>query len=169
MVLLMFLAGAQAQSPKSEPKLASLILGKWKLNVAKSTYNPGPTTNSLHIREYTTRPDGFVVVTVAQVDTAGRPNFVFVAAKYDEKDYPVYNGGSLTEQVVAGTKPTNTYAYKVIDDYTLEIISKTNGKAANQKWTRSVSKDGKTLTDHTKGINSEGKPFENIQILEKQP
>jgi hypothetical protein len=76
--------------------------------------------------------------------------------KYDGKDYPA-----------TGLPGADTISMKKIDDYTIETVSKKDGKRVMT--TRSVvSKDGKTRTTTQTGKNAKGENVKNALIYDKQ-
>jgi hypothetical protein len=132
-------------------------IGTWKLNVAQSTYDPGPPPQSL-TRTYEDRGGGVMLTTVEGINAQGNPIFQQAAYKFDGKDYPLAEIGAQT---------VRTVSYKLVDAYTVEIIVKTGGKVT-VTLTQTVSKDGKTMTQPEKGTNAQGQPFNNLWVYEKQ-
>lgn len=129
-------------------------LGTWKLNVAKSKYEPGPAPKSLTV---TIEPSGQgVKVTAKGVDAQGKPIETSYTANYDGKDYPV-----------AGQPDWDAIALKRIDATTVEMSRKKAGKVV-QTATRVVSKDGKVYTTTAKGTNARGETINNVSVFEKQ-
>jgi len=135
-------------------------IGTWKLNVAQSTYDPGPPPQSV-TRTYEDRGGGVTLFTVEGINAQGNPIFAQVAHKLDGKDYPV---ATLGVQTVSDHR---TDSFKLVDAYTVEFIDKRGGKVF-ATGTLTVSKDGKTMTDRTKGTNAQGQPFSNVSVHEKQ-
>jgi hypothetical protein len=129
-------------------------VGTWKLNVAKSKYEPGPAPKSLTV---TIEPSGpGVKVTTKGVDAQGNPIETSYTANYDGKDYPV-----------AGQPDWDAIALKRIDASTVEMSRKKAGKVV-QTVTRVVSKDGKVYTSTAKGTNAKGETINNVLVFEKQ-
>src|SRR5215468_6544780 len=62
-------------------------IGTWKLNVAQSTYDPGPPPQSV-TRTYEDRGGGVTLFTIEGINAQGNPIFAQVAYKLDGKDYP---------------------------------------------------------------------------------
>jgi hypothetical protein len=86
-------------------------LGTWNLNVAKSTYQPGPAPKS-QSRTYERTADG-IQETVRTVSAGGEITTVMLPAIYDGKDYPI-----------AGSSQYDTVAMKRVDPNTTEVILK---------------------------------------------
>ena len=151
---------------KAPAPTSNLVLGTWKLNLEKSRYNPGQPPKS-NVRQFVAFPDGFIVSTISGISAQGIPTFTMSAARYDGKNYPLYNQVTLAEMMMNGTKTRSTQAYKVIDDYTVEITNRESGKVTTVL-TRKVSNDRKTMTLVTKGTNAQGEPVDNVEVFDKQ-
>jgi hypothetical protein len=159
--------GASAQTPSPSSKL----VGVWKRNLAKSVYNTGtkPGPNSISIYQWTARPDGFIVAITVTVNDEGVPGFNQTVSKYDGKDYPNYSPPGLAELQVKGTK-TGTMAYRPIDEYSVELIAKgSDGKVTNPnvKRIRTVSKDGKSMSDASKGTDAQGQKVDTVAFYDR--
>jgi hypothetical protein len=131
-------------------------LGTWKLNVAKSTFNPGPGYRS-ETRTYTPTADGYKFEG-ERVNPDGSTQKYGFTVKYDNKDYPV-----------TGKDPggADTIAVKLVDASNIESTSK---KGSDVLYTSKVvvSQDGRVMTITTKGKNPDGEPFDNIQVYDRQ-
>jgi len=137
---------AQASDPR---------VGTWKLNVAKSKYNPGPAPQS---QTLTIEPVGKgEKVTSEAVSADGKRTTTTYTANFDGKDYPL--SGSLLG--------ADKVSLKRINARTTERIDKKDGKPV-MTLKRVVSQDGKTMTVTTKGTNAEGKPVNNVVVFDKQ-
>jgi len=130
------------------------IIGTWKLNLAKSKYNPGPPPKSQTLT-YEAVGQG-VKVTNKIMGAEGKPIDIQFTANYDGKDYPV-----------TGNPDWDTIAFKRIDAYKVEVTRKKAGKVVSTN-TRVVSNDGKTMTITEKGVNAKGENFSNTLVFEKQ-
>ena len=133
-------------------------IGKWKLNVAKSKYEPGPPPKS-GMRTHEDRGGGLVIIWTEGVNAQGQPTHGAYAYKLDGKDYP---------QAQPGNASLGTIALKATDANTVTFTTKQDGKAVGTG-TRTLSKDGKTMTIATKGTNAQGQATSTTQIWEKQP
>jgi len=130
------------------------LMGTWKLNLAKSKYNPGPAPRST-INKYEPSADG-VKFTQDVVDAQGRPSHVEYTAKYDGKEYP--SSGDTSRDTVSWKPRTNPY----INDGTI----KKEGKVI-ATFHRAVSQDGKTMTVTVNGTKN-GQPYTEIHVFDKQ-
>jgi hypothetical protein len=128
--------------------------GTWKLNLDKSKYSPGPgpKEGTMTIESIA---DG-LKFTMHGTDANGKAVHIEFTAKYDGKDYPA-----------TGLPNADAISLKKIDDYTMESVSKKDGKP--MVTTRSVvSKDGKTRTSTQTGTNAKGETVNNVIVYEKQ-
>ncbi len=168
MIVCSFSVSVSAQRPASE---ASLI-GTWKLNMEKSTYNPGPPPpkGSAAFRQYAKGDGGSIVAITINIDTEGLPSLGAIsAANYDGQEYDQHTVATLATSLAAhiGPQITRTISYKLIDPYTVEIVQKQDGHVVSMS-TRTVSRDGKTMTDRFDYINANGQRVQNVLVFEKQ-
>jgi hypothetical protein len=133
------------------------LIGKWKVNLAKTKYNAGTPPKSQVI---TYDMVGDALRLTAEVDNAQGHQTNTYTAKYDGKDYPF---NSTNKDNPAG----QTVRLKRIDGNTTQRTTWFKGKQIGTV-TEVVSKDGKTLTRTQKGVNAQGQPIDNIQVLDKQ-
>ena len=137
--------GAQGADP---------AIGTWKLNLAKSKYDPGPAPKSLTVT--VTAAGQGVKSSSTGVDGAGNPMGVQYTAAYDGKDAPV-----------TGSPDYETLALKRVDANTTEITRKM-GRKVVQTATRVVSKAGETMTVTSKGTNVQGQTINNVAVFDRQ-
>jgi hypothetical protein len=138
----------------TETCAADLMLGTWKLDVAKSKYSPGPAPKSATVT-YEAAGDGYKR-TGESIAADGKKTSFEYTAKYDGKDYPI-----------KGSENFDAIAVKRIDDHNAEATLKKAGKVvANTK--RNISKDGKVLTLTTAGTNAKGEKINNVVVYDRQ-
>jgi hypothetical protein len=139
----------------SGPLLAQskLFVGTWKLNLAKSKYDPGPAPKS---QTRTWGPTG--KVNVDGLDGAGKPLKYGYTIKTDGKGYPT------TGAIPNGADSISTTQIAI---NTLEATFKRAGKQVEMT-TFAVSKDGKVLTITAKGVTPSGTSFNNVNVWDKQ-
>ena len=133
------------------------LIGKWKINLAKTKYNAGTAPKNQVI---TYQMVGDALRLTAEIDNAQGHQTNTYTAKYDGKDYPFT---STAKDAVAG----QTVRLKRIDANTTQRTTYFNGKQIGTV-TEVVSKDGKTLTRTQKGLNAQGQPIDNVQVLDRQ-
>jgi hypothetical protein len=147
-------AGAQTSAGKATP----LIVGQWKLNAEKSNLRVPP--DSIEIRQYNLRPDGFLTGLLITVNAQGS-HYLQFTAKSDGKDYPEYSDQLVADMIAAGKQTPRTYSERVIDDYVTEWVDKEAGKVTAQG-KKTISKDGKTLI-----LTVDGRPSQ-VRVYDRQ-
>lgn len=134
---------------------ADPFAGVWKVNVAKSKYNPGPAPRSAtHTLEV--MKDGSVKHTIDDVSSQGEATHTETTLRFDGKDYPVQGG-----------PPKRTRAFKRLDNWTIEVTNKADGRVTNVV-KEVVARDGKTKTATQTGTNAQGQALSNTIVFEKQ-
>ena len=145
-------ATASAQS-RDDPSL-----GSWKLNVAKSTFTPGPPIKG-DTRSYEVNEAGWLVVTTETIQPDGARTGVRFAAKFDGKAYPQIGRFAPTVTLIT---------YEPVDKRTLKYTQRdSSGKVVSTN-TRIVSADGKTMTIEQKSTDEAGRPVVNVELFERQ-
>jgi len=144
----LFASAVIAQAPDAH-------VGVWKLNPAKSKYEPGPSPKSGTSRWEVVAAG--IKVTSEDVLADGTTRHWESTANYDGKDYPV-TGNSPNGDTLARTR---------VDARTIKTISKKGGKVTTTQ-TSVVAPDGKTRTVTTTGVNAAGQKVHNIAVYEKQ-
>ena len=133
---------------------ADVFSGNWKINIAKSKYDPGPPPKGPNTSRVEAM-DGGLKFTNDGVNSEGKPTHNEWSGKFDGNDNPV-----------KGDPLRDTAALRKIDDYSYEIVSKKDGKVI--RTTRTVvSRDGKTKTETGQGTNAKGMKTNNIVFYEK--
>ena len=148
--LLAVSSAALAQSP--DP-----WIGTWKVNLAKSTYSPGPKPTVA--ATVTMEPSaGGLKIAIDAANPQGQPTHTEMVGAFDDgKDNPVV--GAMT--------PNSTTSYKRVDGRTFEALGKVDGKPTTT--TRIViSADGKTMTATQTGKNAQGDTVNNVIVADKQ-
>jgi hypothetical protein len=152
LVLAALLATATPKIGFAQSNLAGTT---WKLNLAKSKFNPGPAPGSATVA-YEAVGQG-LRATAEGVDAQGNPTkAVFGPYFYDGKSYPV-----------AGVPAYDATSNKIINDSTVEMTRTKAGKVILTT-TRVLSADGKTLTFTTTGLNANGQQLNDVAVYDKQ-
>ena len=132
---------------------ASPQMGTWKLNEAKSKFPAGASKNTTVVYE---AAGDSVKVTVDGVTADGKPTHNEWTGKFDGKDYPV-----------TGDPASDTRSLKKIDDRTLDLTVKKDGKVTTTGRIV-VSADGKSRTLTSSGTDAKGKKVKNTAVYDKQ-
>jgi hypothetical protein len=130
-------------------------IGVWKLNPAKSKYDPGPVPKSATTTWEVVA--GGTKVTSDGIAGDGTPRRWESTTNYDGKDSPI-TGANPDGDTVARTR---------IDARTIRSVTKKGGKVTVTA-TSVVAPDGKTRTVTTTGVNGAGQKVHNIAVYEKQ-
>jgi hypothetical protein len=150
-ILLAAFAAAQSADP---------WIGTWKLNLAKSKYDPGPAPKSQTLKIEAVAGGG-QKHTFDGVNAEGEKTHSERTAKFDGTDVPV--------QAVAPPPTTmNTNAFQRTGDRSFEVTGKVDGKPGRTTTRVTISADGKTMTQTVTGTNAQGKQVNNIVVYEKQ-
>ena len=130
----------------------NIEMGTWKLNESKSKMT-GTTINSTVIYE---AAGDSVKVSVDGVDAYGKPMHNEWTGKFDGKDYPV-----------TGDPTSDMRSYKKVDDHTLDMTVKKDGKVT-LTGKGVVSADGKTRTVTIHGTDAAGHKIDSVLVYDKQ-
>jgi len=135
---------------------SQLFVGTWKVDVAKSRYQPGPGPKS-EILRFEQVGEGFKV-SLDGVNEQG-PYHSEGTGKFDGIDVPV---------VAAPARQARfTYAFSRIDDHTWDIVIKVNGE--RRILVRNVvADDGKTMRGVSTAVTNQGQTTSQVVIYEKQ-
>jgi hypothetical protein len=127
--------------------------GTWKLNAAKSKFGEGAT--KLENVVWSTVGDQ-EKVTSEGTDGSGKKVKGEWTGKLDGKDYPL-----------TGDANADMRAFKKIDDKTIEITSKKDGKVVGTG-TIVIAPDGKSRTVTTTMTNAKGEKVTTTAVYDKQ-
>ena len=133
---------------------ADPVVGTWKLNVAKSTFTPGPAPKS-QTRTYVESAQG-ITLTVKTTTADGKETTTTVTFKDDGKPYPV-----------SGSPDYDMVSVKRVDATTVHSTQMKAGATVGTG-VRSVSKDGKTLTFAQKGTHATGVKYDDVSVYDRQ-
>lgn len=155
-VVFVALAALLAASPNARTQSTDPWMGTWKVNLARSTYKPGPKPTVAGTVKMEPMAGGFKT-TIDATNPQGQPTHTETVGKFDGKDNPV----------TGASTPNTTAAYKRINGRTFEVMGKVDGKPTVT--TRVVvSADGKSLTATQTGKNDRGETVNNVIVAEKQ-
>jgi len=143
-----------ASTTAAAPPPADPVIGTWNLNLAKSTFSPGPAPKS-QIRIYAESTLG-MTLTLKTTRANGTEATTTVTFKEDGKPY-----------AVSGNPEYDIVSAKRVDALTVQSILMTAGATVGTS-VRTVSKDGKTLTFTQKGTNSAGVKYDWVMVYDRQ-
>jgi hypothetical protein len=147
-VTIIFVLALAALAMAADPHV-----GTWKMNAAKSKFNPGPPPKSDTLT-FTAQDNG-IKAKEDYVDANGKAYHMGCAAKYDGKDYPF-----------TGSPDIDTIAFRRIGAYTFNVVLKKAGKEVS-RIQEVFSKDGKILTLTEKGKDAKGQDVNNTWVYDK--
>jgi hypothetical protein len=129
------------------------MMGTWKLNEAKSKLAAGgPKNNTV---TYEAAGDS-IKVTIEGTAPDGTALHSEWTGKFDGKDYP--STGNPNEDMRSS---------KQIDDHTLHVTSKKDGKVVLTAHVV-LAADGKSRTVTTTGTDAKGKKYKSVSVYDKQ-
>ena len=133
------------------------FVGTWKLNVAKSKFEPGPGPKS-QTRTVVAQGEGAKYSFVG-IGADGTPFSYSFTVNYDGKDYPMSGTG-----MPGGA---DMIAIKRIGTNKAEATLKRGGKEIGKSQAE-VSKDGTVSTVKSKGKTPDGKDYSTDSVYDKQ-
>ena len=145
-------AAAVAHAQASAPPAA--WFGTWTLNVARSTYVPGPPPYRRASYRIEPWQDG-VKVTYDMVHPRGGVTHLEWTGRLDGRDYPLQ-----------GIEENMTYAYAPAADGAWTVTVKVDGRIVARS-TVTVSPDGRSMTTSTSGVNAAGRRVTTVTVYEK--
>jgi hypothetical protein len=123
------------------------VVGTWKLDVSKSTFTAGPAIKS-QTRTYS-QSGKTITLVMKSVGADGKKSTTHTTYHFNGKDFPV-----------TGNPDYDHLSGKQVDD-------KRGGQEVGTT-SRTVSKDGKTLTSKIKMTTAAGEKTESVLVFDKQ-
>jgi hypothetical protein len=130
------------------------VVGTWQLNVTKSTFSAGPALKN-QTRTYSQSGDKITLV-MTTVGPDGKEVTTRTTYQLNGKDFPV-----------SGTPDYDSLSAKRINANTAEFILKKGGQEIGTT-SRTVSKDGKTLTSKMSVTNASGEKTVSTLVLDRK-
>lgn len=147
---LIFLALLIPAALVSQTASKNMAVGTWKLNAAKSKFDPGPG------------PTGATVT----IGEDHKIQYAEETADGKSISWSVLPTADGTPAPIVGMGEGSTLVEKRIDGRHTEHTWKTGSGTLNGKSV--ISKNGKTMTYTLTGTGADGKPVRNVEIFEKQ-
>jgi hypothetical protein len=129
-------------------------IGVWKLNLARSTFSPGPPPRSQSVK--VELQEGRVRYMYDGETADGKERRFEYTVKFDGKDYPVQ-----------GNPDTDAVAIKRTGALSYRQLNKKDGKVRGTAIS-TFSADGKVWTQTLTGTDAQGRPVHNAQVRERQ-
>jgi hypothetical protein len=137
------------------------LAGTWKLNRAKSKYDPTSLANKSGTTTYTFSGNN-VTAKIDQVNAQDQKVHIEYTATLDGADHP-WKG-------TTGGKPTTTQdavSFKKLDAHTYHVENKLKGKVLTTNHIV-VAADGKSRTVTISGTNAAGQKVHHVVVYDKQ-
>ncbi len=132
-------------------------LGTWKLNLAKSKYEPANLAPKSQTVKREAMAGGGMMATADTVDAQGKATHAEVMSMFDGKP----------SDVKGAADANTTRVYKRIDSRSYEYVQSVSGKVTTTVRVV-ISADGKTATTTTTGKNTQGQTVNNVTVSDKQ-
>jgi hypothetical protein len=132
-------------------------VGSWELNLAKSTFSPGPPPQHQILWYKVERQQ--MIALLQGVDADGHP------ITPDPGNFTIYFDGKDHQTPRPGYETSN---WKRISANNYVVYRKKAGKIVLTS-TNVVSEDGRTLTITTTGIDENGRQVNNVRVYDRRP
>jgi hypothetical protein len=149
------------QQTSASAQAADPLAGTWKLNLAKSTFDPPELAQKSITASYHVEGDT-ITASLEGVDYLGRTTRSEYTATFDGRDHP--SRGTLDGKPVS---TQDAISWKKIDDRTYEVLNKLNGRVLTTQRIV-IAADGKTRTTTITGTNAQGQTVHNVLFFERQ-
>ena len=153
-VLALPLTLAQVMTNGAEMTLDPAV-GTWALNVSKSKMDASTPAPKSSVRTYSATRDGLKVV-IHTVTATGEAHDMSASFSYDGKQHPATGSEDYDTVAVTRTGPNDSKS---------DFIK--GGKVIGHL-TRSISKDGKTMTITTDMTNAKGTQVHDVGVFDRQ-
>ena len=137
------------------------LAGTWKLNAAKSSFDPADLANKSSTATYTFSGNSVTAV-VDQMNAKGQKVHIEYTATLDGADHPWK--GTIDGKPNPGQ---DAVTFKKLDAHTYHVENKLKGKVLTTNHIV-VAADGKSRTATTTGTNAEGQKIHNVAVYDKQ-
>jgi hypothetical protein len=130
------------------------VVGTWQLNPSKSTFTSGPVVKD-QTRTYS-QSGPTITLVMKTVGPDGKEMVTKTTYQLDGKDFPV-----------TGNPDYDSLSGEQVENNTAKFTLKKGGKTVGQT-SRTVSKDGKTLTAKQSMTNAKGEKSEGVMVFDKR-
>lgn len=132
-------------------------IGTWKLNLAKSKYDPANLAPKSQTTKQEAVAGGGMKATVDGVDAQGKPTHTEQTTMFDGKP----------SEIKGAPDANTTRVYRRIDNRTYEYVQSVGGKLTTTLRVV-VAADGKTRTNTTTGKDAQGRTVNNVAVYDRQ-
>ena len=154
---LLLLAAVLALSVPAAAQAQDTWIGTWKLNLAKSKYDPANLAPRSQVIKQEAVAGGGMKATVDVVDAQGK--------SLHQENMTMFDG--KPSDIKGAPDANTTRVYKRIDSRTYEYVQSVSGKLTVTSRT-AVAADGKTRTVTTTGKNAQGQTVNNVAAFDRQ-
>ena len=137
------------------------LAGTWKLNAAKSKYDPASLANKSGTTTYTFSASGVTAV-IDQVNAKDQKVHIEYTATLDGTDHPWK--GTIDGKPNAGQ---DALSFKKLDAHTYHVENKLKGKVMTTNHLV-VAADGKSRTVTITGTTAQGQKVHHVVVYDKQ-
>lgn len=130
------------------------VAGTWELNLAKSSFSPGPAPTSETRIYVVSGPD--VKLTLKGVGGDGKPTSIQTSYSMDGREHPV-----------VGSPDADAQSISRVDALSTKGTLKKGGKVV-QNVHREIAKDGTVMTITFEGSNAKGQTIKNVMVFDKK-
>ena len=160
-VFIGFVVFVALQQPSPAAQSMQPLTGTWKLNLAKSTFEPPDLSAASLLVTYEVKGDK-VTASLDGVDSTRRAVHSEYTATFDGREHPVkgtIDGKPAPDQ--------GAVSWKRIDDRTYEVVNKTNGQVITTRRIV-VAADGKSRTTTITGRDAKGRTVHHVMFFDRQ-
>ena len=154
---LCFLAAVLTISVPVTAQAQDTWIGTWKLNLAKSKYEPANLAPKSQTIKQEAVAGGGMKSSTDGVDAQGKPTHTEQTTMFDGKP----------SEVKGAPDANTTRVYRRIDNRTYEYVQSVGGKLTTTVRT-AVAADGKTRTVTTTGKDAQGRTVNNVAFYDRQ-
>jgi hypothetical protein len=145
---------AAATAPTAIAAESDPVVGTWQLNASKSTFSAGPAIKN-QTRKYSQSGDK-ITLDMTTTGADGKEVTTHTTYQLNGQDFPV-----------TGTPDYDSLAAKRIGANSAEFVMKKGGKEIGTT-SRTVSKDGKTLTAKSKITTASGEKTASVLVFDRK-
>lgn len=149
------------RQPSAAAQTTQPLTGTWKLNPAKSTFDPADLSAPHLLVTYEVNGDQ-VTASLDGIDSRRRAVHSEYTATFDGRAHPI------TSTVDGRPAPNqDAIAWRKIDDRTYEAVTTTNGRVISRRRIV-VAADGRSRTTEITGRDAQGRAVHHLMFFDRQ-